>query len=202
MALEVFQDGRIRMYGSTVQPTPKSLPSYEEAVKIAGDWLTYNDLYPAHVSRVEKGGNLTAQNSVTGEITSYWVVVKFMTKLGDIDIYSPGALVCVGENGKIMQAEINMTQLKEYETVKLKTPEAALDILKAYLASPLADPAEARECLINLRNFERLTVTRITLQYTPGSGYLQPIYVFQGNAYSQNNPNLDVFIGKVDAVSR
>ena len=201
--LEIYQDGRIWMRGSIkIGNSPKSLPSFDEAVKIARDWLVTNDLYPANVTSIQKGGSLTVQDSVTGETTTYWVTVKFNTRLGDIDLYSPSAMVCVGENGKIVQAFVTMTQLREYQSVKLKTPQAALNILKGYLSSPLAEPAEARECLVTLRNFARLTVTRISLEYVQNADYLQPVYVFYGSAYNQKSYNPDAFTGKVDAVVR
>ena len=54
MALEVYQDGRLRMYGSRqIGNSPKNLPSFDESVKLARDWLVLNDLYPPDVT-VEK----------------------------------------------------------------------------------------------------------------------------------------------------
>jgi hypothetical protein len=201
--IEIYQDGRIWMYSSkSIEYAPNNLPSYEEAVKIAREWLVSNDLYPADIASVEKGGGLTVGSAVTGEVIPYSMIIKFMTTLDGIKVYSPSAAVTVGDNGKILEAYISMSNLTKYGTVKLKSPEAALNILKAHLSSPLANPPEAKESIINLRSFERLNVTRVTLQYAQGGGYVQPAYVFEGSAYSQRNPNMDAFRGKVDAVIR
>lgn len=150
---------------------------------------------------VTKGGGLVVTKA-TGENIPYSVIVLFETTLGDYGTYTPGARVEVGDDGEIMHVWVNVTQIKEYGLVSTKTPEVALNLLKARLTSQSVNPPEARETIINLRNFERLYLTRITLQYASGGGYFQPIYVFEGTAYSEQNLNLDAFRGKVDAVAR
>jgi hypothetical protein len=202
--LELYRDGSLWLFtacAGKISSPPQNLPSFEEAKQIAADWLVSHDLYPANVTEVEKGGGLEVTGA-SGESTPYSIIVRFQTGLAGYNIYTSAASVEVGDNGAIIGANINMTQLKEYETVSIKTPEAALDVLKARLASPLADPPEARESVINLRSFEQLTVTRVTLQYTTGGGYLQPVYVFEGSAFSPSNPAPEIFKGKVDAVLR
>lgn len=202
--LEVYQDGRISMEQASIniKNEPENLPSFEEAVEIARDWLVSYDLYPPDVTDITKGGGLEVTKAATGETLRYSMIVNFETGLGDYGAYTPGARVEVGDDGEIIHVWVNVTQIKEYGLVNIKTPEAALDLLKARLASPLANPPEARETVINLRNFEQLSLTRVTLQYASGGGYLQPIYVFEGSSYSSQSPNLDVFRGKVDAVVR
>jgi hypothetical protein len=201
--IEIYNNGSIRLFTQmSIKNAPKSLPSFDEAVKIARDWLFSYDLYPVNVTDVKKGGGLVVTNIENGTNTSYSLVIQFKTKLGDYDQYAPTASVEVGENGKIISAYINATQLKEYGFANIKTPESALSLLKARMASPLANPPESRESLINLRSFERLSVTQVTLEYANGGGYLQPIYVFKGNAYSDGIPNQDIFVGKVDAIAR
>jgi hypothetical protein len=202
-SIQVYQNGSLRFFTRTSYKGDVNLPSFDEAVKIATDWLTSRDLYPPNVTNVVKGGGTFIGRAIEPDITiQYTMIVQFKTSVGDFDAYSPGASVEVGDNGKIVRAWVNMTQLKEYGAVNTKTPEAALNLLKACLASPLADPPEAKETLINQRSFDKLTVTRVTLQYASGGGYLQPIYVFEGSAYSEKQPNLDAFRGKVDAVAR
>lgn len=203
--LEIYQDGSIRIWLGRVnlQETPKNMPSFEVAVKIARDWLISRDLYPADVNRVEKGGGLVVTSAQSGTSTVYSQVVKFKGALPmDIDMYPPSATVTIGDNGRILEAYISMTQLEEYGAVSLKTPESALEILKSRLASPLAEPPEARESIITMRNFGRLSIISVTLQYTKTGGYMQPIYIFTGIAYSTTGTRLDNFVGKVDAVAR
>jgi hypothetical protein len=202
--IEVYKDGTLQLFteGISFSNAPGNLPSFEEAEKIAGDWLVLNELYPAGVTETEKGNGLVVTGDDNGLITLHSITVRFQVKLGDYAIYTHAASVEVGENGKIIGAYVNIIQLKEYEIVPVKSPEAALNLLKARLASPLADPPEARESVINLRSFNRLTVTRVTLQYTSGGGYLQPVYVFEGDALSASQPSPEAFKGKVDAVIR
>jgi hypothetical protein len=202
--IEVYKDGSLQLFteGISFSNAPGNLPSFEEAEIIAGDWLVLNELYPAGVTEAKKGNGLVVTGDDTGLITPHSVTVRFQVELSDYAIYTHAASVEVGENGKILSAYINIMQLKEYEIVLIKSPEAALNLLKARLASPLADPPEAWESVINLRSFDRLSVTRVTLQYTSGGGYLQPVYVFEGSAFSTLEPSSETFKGKVDAVIR
>ena len=120
------------------------------------------------------------ENSESHISTAYSVIVKFQTTLGTYDNYQPTALVEVGENGKVIRADINSFQIKYFDSVYLSTPDAALNVLKARLSSKSVNPSESKESTINLRNFNQLTVTQVTLEYTQGGGYLQPVYVFKG----------------------
>jgi hypothetical protein len=60
MELDIKQDGSISLYGELpkIGQAPQ-LPSYEDAVKIATDWLNAHDLYPPNVTKIVKGGGLT-----------------------------------------------------------------------------------------------------------------------------------------------
>ena len=202
--MEVYKNGNINIFtegARKISGTPVTLPSFEEAKQIAADWLNSRDLYPANVTGVKKGGGLVITGA-SGESMPYSLIVIFQTGVAGYGISTPAASIEIGENGVIIGAYINVTRLKEYETVSIKSPEAALDILKTRLSSPLADPPEARESVINLRSFERLNITRVTLQYATGGGYLQPIYVFEGGAFSSLSSEPETFKGKVDAVLR
>jgi len=97
-------------------------------------------------------------------LTSYSITVRFQVILGDYAVSTHAASVEVGENGKILGAYVNIARLKEYETVPLKSGKPLLNLLKARLSSPLAEPPEAGKSVINLRSFDKLTVTRSTLQ--------------------------------------
>jgi hypothetical protein len=202
--MEFYKNGNISLFvegARQISGTPVALPSFDEAKQAAADWLASRGLYPANVTEVKKGGGVIVTGA-DGENIPCSLIVIFQTGLSGYGISAPAASIEIGENGVIIGAYINITRFKEYETVSMKSPEAALNILKARLASPLADPPEARESVINLRAFERLNITRVTLQYTTGGGYLQPVYVFEGSAFNSMNPQPETFKGKVDAVLR
>jgi hypothetical protein len=202
--LEISADGSLQLLttGTNTGNGDAHLPSLEEAEKIARDWLTSNDLCPAIDAEAKKSGGLKVTATTIEAGTPYSLVVKFQAGLGGYNIYTPVATVEIGDNGQIIGAYINIVRLNEYDTVSIRSPEAALSLLQARLSSPLADPPEARESVINLRDFEQLTLTRVTLQYTSGGGYLQPVYVFDGDAFSKLKPEPEIFKGKVDAALR
>jgi hypothetical protein len=208
--LEIKQDGylHLRLKETDVGGSAPELPSFDEAAQIAKDWLISNNLYPQNVTSIEKGGGavgrtFNTETSEMGESIPYSMIIKFKTSLPlDIENYTSGASVAIGKNGTILDVYAHIETIKESGTVKLKDLNVAFNLLKAQLASSLADQNKAKESVINMRAFERLSVTQITLQYIKGKKYIQPIFVFQGNAYSQGNAKVDNFVGKIDAVSR
>jgi len=206
--LEISFDGRLRMYSSSNTSSTPILPDEAECISIARKWLIANKLYPAGVTRVETAVYKTIQTVDTNSVEASESVplsfnVKFFINIGDYEMYSPGASVVIGDNGEVLEATINLLTLEEAGSVILKTPDAALNILQKYIASQEFVPSEAKECLVNLRGFERLVINHVSLSYTyVGDSFVQPIYVFEGIAYSQSSPNGEEFIGRVDAINR
>jgi hypothetical protein len=205
--LEVYLNGRLHWYLNNVNQNPAVLPSDAELVPIAEKWLKDNRLYTEGTTKIRTGIHESVGVCVDGQ-PAVWepvtALVEFTTGLNGCEFYSGGALVIIGEGGQVNEVTYNMPAMSTYGTAKLKTPQAALDILKTYVTTSSSNSFETRECVANYRNFQNLKITRISLQYTPisGSNYLQPIYVFEGDVYNSGNPNPDNFRGKVDAVLR
>ena len=82
------------------------------------------------------------------------------------------------------------------------TPEEAIDIIERYLEGSLEKTASLR-CLANYSNFHRLTINKISIQYSKGAGdFAQPIYLIEGIAAYEGWEGTDEFKGRVDAVIR
>lgn len=194
--LEIGLDGSILLAKDTNLQLPRSLPSEQDCIAIAERWLTAHELYSENVVEVETKPYLTVDgNPLT-------IGVIFKVAIGGYEEHGLGILVAVGESGEIVTISRSLPQSEAYGSVKIKTVDAALGILKYYLTSPLPAPPDNLECIINMRSFTQLTVQNITLQYFNNAGYLQPIYVFEGEAYDQYSPNIESFVGLVDAVNR
>jgi hypothetical protein len=111
----------------------------------------------------------------------------------------------LGDQGEILETTVYNPGLIEYGAASLKLPEKAFNILKAYLTNSSFNPPEAKECIANWKGFFKLTITKVSLQYYSNdySGYLLPVYVFEGQVQlSANNLNLEKFAGSVDALDR
>jgi len=194
--LEIRLDGSILLAKDTDLQLPRSLPSEQDCIAIAERWLTAHELYSENVVEMETKPYLMVDgNPLT-------IGVTFKVAIGGYEAHGLGILVAVGESGEIVTVSMSLPQSEAYRSVKLKTVDAALGILKYYLTTPSPPPPENLECIINMRAFTRLTVQNITLQYFNNAGYLQPVYVFEGEAYDQYSPNVESFVGMVDAVDR
>lgn len=194
--LEIRLDGSILFAKDTNLQLPRSLPSEQDCIAIAKRWLTAHNMYSENIVKVETEPCLMVDgNPLT-------IGVTFKVAIGGYEAHGLGIFVAVGESGEIVTVSRSLPQSEAYSSVKLKTVDVALGILKHYLTSPSPPPAENLECITNMRAFAQLTVQKITLQYFNNAGYLQPVYVFEGEAYDQYSPNVEPFTGLVDAVNR
>lgn len=208
--LEVYPIGRFILRDSKRSMTSLiTLPSEEECIDIAKKYLQSKRIYPDDVVRVKTGVSSTVSHSDAGsgqsavfQPTSF--TVSFISATNGFERFSSGASVTLGDQGKIVQLTVYNPTIKEYGTAALKTPEISLNTLKSYLTTASFNPPEAKECVVNWNGFQKLTIKKVSLQYnsTDYSEYLQPIYVFEGEVQeSLNNPNIEQFVGRVDAVN-
>jgi hypothetical protein len=210
MRLEITLSGRLYVYSTReIQDIAQALPLDTECIKIAQGWLGSHSLYPNNVTNitVEPDIEISTFDTLSEDVIETKCIskkVSFITGIGDYNVYVPGAKVVIGAEGEVSEATINISQLKEYKSVDIKSPDVALNILAAYLGSPLSDSNESKECIVNLRGLDKLVINHISLQYyyTSFGDYAQPIYVFEGKAYSQSNSTGEAFVGMVDAISR
>jgi hypothetical protein len=207
--LEVYPIGRFIFRDSQRSMTsPITLPTEKECIDIATNYLQSKGIYPENVVRIITGVSSTVSqaNTTTGEIsaaqpTSF--TIRFISTTNGVERYSSSTSVTLGDQGKIIQLTVNNPKTIEYGIVSLKSPETALNILKAYLTSTSFNPPEAKECTVNWNGFFKLVIKKVSLQYfsTDYNDYLHPIYVFEGEVQeSVDRPNVERFEGRVDAV--
>jgi hypothetical protein len=195
--LEIGLDGNIAFHKAHASTSVSAIPSPDACIDIARDWLVSMALYPDDVVEIETAPYLEADGQV--------LATGVMLTLGieDYALSGVGAYVAVGEGGAIIKATINALNVEPDSMTKLKSAETALNLLKAFLASPNANPPEAKEVLTNWRAFDYLGITNVTLQYHYIQGdYILPKYVFEGEASYKSRSNIERFKGQVDAILR
>jgi hypothetical protein len=205
--LEVYPIGRVIYRDSQRNRTsPATLPSEEECTEIAKKTLLSAGIYPHDVIRLETGVSGTVaysdgSGSTVFQATSF--MVRFVSAINGFECFNSSATVTLGDQGKIVELTVNSPKLNEFGTASLKTSEQALNVLKSYLTNSSFNPPEAKECTVNLRGFQKLTINKISLLYlsTDRSDFLVPIYVFEGEVQENlHNPKTEHFVGRVDAV--
>jgi hypothetical protein len=203
--LEIEDDGYINFHSDYDSSKPLNLPTDEECIAIATDWLISCNMYPENIASTNVSNFIEIEeyNTDTKESTKYTVAKSVVFYIGLNDYgNSFSVYVVIGDNGKIIKAEADFINYDEYTTVSIITPEQAIDIIESYLEGTLEKTASLR-CLTNYSNFHRLTINKISIQYSKGAGnYAQPIYLIEGIASYEGWDGIDEFRGRVDAVIR
>ncbi|PIU55151.1 MAG: hypothetical protein COS88_05430 [Chloroflexi bacterium CG07_land_8_20_14_0_80_51_10] len=194
--LEISMDGNILLVLEEIPSKVLQIPSEQECISLAAKWLEEHNAYPENIYSVDTRPYLTRDGK------PLVIVVNFKTMVGDYGS-SNGLSLVVGDGGEVYRVFISLPRSVPYAKVRLKSPEQALDVLRRYLADPNPIPPGQNECILSMRAFTTLTIKQVTLEYFPGGGYLQPTYVFKGDAYDEKVPGAtEMFIARVDGVDR
>lgn len=203
--LEIESDGYINFRSDYDSSKPENLPTDEECIDIAADWLISCDMYPENIVSTKVSNFIEIEEYDTSSHTSIkYTVAKSVVFYVGLNDYgnSFSVSVVIADNGKIIKAQADFINYKEYMTVSIITPEEAIDIIERYLEGTLEKTASLR-CLTNYSDFHQLTINKISIQYSKGAGdYAQPIYLIEGTASYEGWDGTNEFRGRVDAVIR
>ena len=204
--LEIYLNGNIKLHGDINYSQPKNLPSDDECIDIASNWLKSNDIYPDNITSIIANPNIEIEEvDTSSNISNKFIltkIVKFYVDLNGYKLNTCSAFIIIGDDGKVLNAETKYIQPENYQEFNLISATEAINILKQYLEGTL-DISEGTCCIANLSGFNQLEITTISIQYIIGAdNYIQPIYVFEGSESYLKNNTTESFIGKVDAVVR
>jgi hypothetical protein len=199
-SLEIGLQGSISFHDkiSTTNSVPV-LPNDTELVTLAKNWLASYDLYPANIIETKIGGgesrsSFDSQTKKAGPTVYYSKGVSFIAGIVNSQWAVPVAAVLLGDQGKIVQASVDNTSYKLFRSTVIKSPQAALDILTTYLARLTPVMEKYPECRANVDG-TRVVINKVTIQ-----DYIVPVYVFEGDAYTNPDNAVKYFRAMVDAV--
>ncbi len=203
--LEIEDDGYINFYSDYDSSKPENLPADEECIDIAAEWLQSCNMYPENITSINVSNFIEVEEYDTSSHTSIkYTVAKSVVFYVGLNDYgnSFSVSVVIADNGKIINAQADFVNYKEYTTVSIITPEEAIDIIERYLEGTMEKTASLR-CLANYSDFHQLTINKISIQYSKGAGnFAQPIYLIEGTASYEGWDGTNEFRGRVDAVIR
>jgi hypothetical protein len=206
--LFILQDGKVSYFSQRRLGPSSNLPSDQDCIKIAREWLETYHLYPDAIVDIKAskiitqvvGGTSTGNQFVAG------VLVTFQAGLDGYPLFDPGALVTIGDGGTVLQVEVSTLKYEPFCYVKVQPPEAAMETFLDYLRHPEKFRGEASLCLLSyldhyyqvdnfsLKYFAMLSTDRTQLAYA------QPVYILEGGERQAAQLNWDSFKGAVDAV--
>ncbi len=185
------------------------MPSANECIDIAKDWLESHGLYPENVISISTSPFIiyVSQGNDFYKFTRD-ISVSFTIGINGYEIQGVGAYVAIGENGEIIAAYINTPELKKYTTVSLHQPETIIQTFADYLDNLELFYSDAPLCLVNSIS-QNMSVMNIKLKYfsmLSEDNYItalaQPVLVLEGQENISDSLNSGAFIARIDAVKR
>jgi hypothetical protein len=173
---ELFVSPQLLQYLSDETPTLADLPSDEEAINFARDWLRSVGLAPADLGE----GEITSRTEAVGRVS----VVFYPTIPSPILAAEPNISVTIGPDGVVLEAAARWSSIAVVERYLLRPAEDAwrdVEAGSAYIEAEF-DGAEIAE---GASVAGEATYTDVSVAYTTagsfgGNRYLVPVYVFSG----------------------
>lgn len=180
---------------------PDNLPGEEEAIEIAKNFLKTNNLMPDYVRYVgainDEVGKYDPVNGTSDSYPVAWVV-GFTRTINNITLYGNGEklTLSIGDDGKITSVQVVCRNVTSYQTKKLKSTEQAYSELIHGNNSSIFSTTTG---------VKKAKITNVTLCYYVGHGdryqqYLEPYYVFTGDAITNGETTKDAYKALVKAV--
>jgi hypothetical protein len=176
-------------------PTPPTLPSYEEAGKIAMQFLAEAGLLPdgAQVREVKPGGSYGGPE---GEHVAH-LLVSLTHEIDGVPLAGPGAKfgVRIGDGGEVVDFYRVWRETEPYKEISIKAPQEAYQDLLTGKGSYLA-PSRCK----------KVVVESVSLAYWMEAAdekqeYVIPVYQFSGKCLDGEGNYLEDFVGWCQATS-
>lgn len=166
----------LAQYISAAELPEGELPSDEEAIAYAREWLRQTQLLPTNA------GEGTIETRVESPAR---VIVTFKPiEPEDLLSSSPGITVVMGPNGAILEASFRWADLRAADVYQLRDPEAAwLEVAerRAYLQAAVpADVFPQGSAVAGTADYSSVSVAYTTSGVAGEAQYLQPVFVFTG----------------------
>ena len=152
------------------------LPSDDEAVLIARDWLVETGLAPADLG----AGEIVAASRDTGRLS-----VQFSPLEPDRLLAAyPSAVITVGGDGAVIEARLQWPAIEQFDLYRLRDAESAwrdVEAGGAYIEAPLAgSEIEQGTRVEGTVVYDTIEIGYTTSGPPDGEQFLQPIYIFSG----------------------
>lgn len=152
------------------------LPSDEEAIAYAREWLRQTQLLPTNVG----AGAVETRVEVPARVIVTFKPIEPAALLSS----SPGITVVLGPNGAILEASFRWAELRAGDVYQLRDPEATwLEVSerRAYLQAAVpADVFPQGSAITGTAEYSSVSLSYTTSGIPGEEQYLQPVFVFTG----------------------
>ncbi|MGI8643946.1 MAG: hypothetical protein ACR2LS_07500 [Thermomicrobiales bacterium] len=173
---DLFVTSTIVQYIAPPSSSGGELPSDEDAVLAARDWLQGTGLAPADLG----AGELLASARETGRLLVQFAPLEPERLLAAY----PSAVVTIGEGGTVVEARLQWPTIERFDLYLLRDSESAwrdVEAGRAYIEAPLegADIEQGSRIEGNVV-YDTIDIGYTTSGPPDGVQFLQPIYIFSG----------------------
>ncbi|MDY6892344.1 MAG: hypothetical protein SVO26_01320 [Chloroflexota bacterium] len=175
-----------------------SLPSYEEAAKIATDFLVEKGLLPAdrYLKEVDCGGS---RGDSQGNVVVTHLVVTFGRKIDGIPVTGGKFGVRIGDKGKVGKLLIMHREVEPYQEVPIKSSAEAFEDLKNRnvgegVTQYILPVGCAKVVLDEMYLAYKVDIIHIKQEY------VSPVYKFKGECFDEDGNSQGNFTGYVQAM--
>ena len=173
---DLFVSPMLVQYLSNQTPTLAKLPSDDEAVGYARDWLRKVNLAPADMG----DGKVSSRTEAVGRVTVTFAPAQPTNILAAY----PNITVVVGSDGTVLEAAVRWASVSLADHYLLRTGDSAwkdVESGNAYIEAAFDNQKLDVGSVVE----GKATYTQISLAYTTGGTpggdqYLEPVFVFSG----------------------
>ncbi|OPY36105.1 MAG: hypothetical protein A4E35_02147 [Methanoregula sp. PtaU1.Bin051] len=173
----------------TVNPfdVPGNLPTDDEAIRIATQFLTDRDLLPDDAICIGTEHGKIYQLGNNGNNTVVWedIEVWYGRMLNGLKVKGSQLSVAVGGGGDIIDYYSNWRNYEPYKEFPVKSPEQAFDELKT------------KGIPVDTNTSDKVSIKEVYLAYHTKAGaeteyYLEPVWVFEGDVIVDGKSSMTV----------
>lgn len=172
----IYTTPGLLQFVSGVEETDADLPSDEEAVAYAREWLRQTNLLPAN----SDGGEVIARIETPAR-----KIVEFQpTTPAPLLSSTPGITVTIGPGGSVLEARINWATIEQGDLFRLRGADDAFTMVasqQSYLQVRLPEDQFPQGATVTgSAQYSNVSIAWSTSGVQGDTQYLQPVYVFTG----------------------
>jgi hypothetical protein len=180
---EIYVSSDLVQFFTTVDPGEGELPSDEDAITYARDWLRTAGLLPNDVD----AGRIVSRSEETQR-----VVVQFLPLEPENLIAAyPSVLVTEGPGGVVVESSIRWPQIERADLYQLREADEAWQEVRsgqAFVDVTLPDGvADDEGVVVGEASYTSVEIGYTTGGLPGGNQYLEPVYIFSGRLSPENS---------------
>jgi hypothetical protein len=173
---DLFVAGNLIQYLAIPSPEPGELPSDEQAVTAARDWLVETGLAPPDLG----SGEVVTRSSEVNRVVVQFDPIQPERLLAAY----PTVVVTLGSGDQVVEARLQWPTIERHDLYRLRPAESAwrdVEAGRAYIEVPLegADIEQGSE-ITGTVLYDEIAIGYTTSGPPGGEQYLQPVFIFSG----------------------